>query len=804
MLHGSCPGTAAFCVALALGTPLVAAQDVVPSSRAVLDRYCVTCHNARAKTAGLALDTLNLNAVGEQGSTWEKVVRKLRTGEMPPAGRPRPDRTTYDAVAGALEASLDAAALVAPNPGPRALRRLNRSEYVNAVRDLLALDIDGDALLPPDESAHGFDNMADALKVSPLLLEQYVAAARKISRLAVGISAQPVTTSTYRAPADLTQAYRLEGMPFGTRGGVSARHHFPLDGEYLLRVRLVRDEVEVIRGLGDSQDLELSLDGERVKLFSIGGKSYGMDRPPEVAADEHLYVRLPVKAGPHQVTATFLNKTAALVEDVMKPFLRDVVMIVGQDNDGGKAYVGNVAITGPVAPTAATDTPSRRRIFTCHPPRRADGRACAIRIISKVARRAFRRPIQPSDLAPLLEFYDAGAKDGGFEAGVEMALRRILASPQFVFRFEHQAPTRPGGIYQAGDVAIASRLSFFLWSSIPDDALLAAAERGALKNPTELARQVRRMLNNPKARALSTHFAGQWLYLRNLPQVAPNTRLFPDFDDNLRRAFRRETELLFDSIVREDRSTLDLLNADFTFVNERLARHYGIPGVAGDHFRRVSVGDPHRRGLLGHGSILTVTSYGTRTSPVTRGKWILENVLASPPPPPPPNVPDLKEPDTVGTVLTMRERMVAHRANPVCASCHSRMDPLGLTLEHFDAIGRWRTVDVGEGIDATSGAVRPVESGTTIDSSGALPDGTQFDAPAGLREALLLRPEEFVKTVTGKLLMYALGRGLEYYDYATIREISRKAAAGNYRFSSLVMGVVMSTPFQKSTGVVGP
>jgi len=763
--------------------------SALDSYRAVFDTYCVTCHNQRLRTANIAFDTLDLREVADQGDTWEKVIRKLRTGEMPPAGQARPDHATYDALASWLEDTLDHAARVNPNPGKPTLHRLNRTEYANAIRDLLALDIDVTSLLPQDDSTHGFDNIADALRVSPLLLEQYVTAARKISRIAIGHGAVLPTTEVYRAPADLNQDNRFENLPFGTRGGLFVRHHFPVDATYNIKVKLARNVQEAVIGLQEEHITEITLDGKRLLHVTVGGGKYAELQGIEAAdaaitanADDELETQVFIEAGPHDIGVAFLQKTSALAEG-------------GFD---GMPRIGSVAISGPfdreVLKAPVAQTPSRERIFVCRPSAATSDHACAKTIVTTLARRAYRRPITENEVGTLIKFYETGYKTDGFEAGIELALRRILASPQFVFRFEHEPNAQPGTTYTITNLELASRLSFFLWSSIPDNELIELAEAGRLNEPSVLESQVRRMLADPKATALVNNFGGQWLYLRNLRGAVPNPRLFPEFDDNLRQAFRQETELLFESIMREDRSVLDLLDADYTFLNERLARHYGVPGIVGDHFRRISVTDPQRRGLLGHGSILTVTSYPTRTSPVMRGKWILENLLASPPPPPPPDVPELMEPDLDVAVLSMRERMVAHRANPVCAGCHAKLDPLGLALENFDAIGRAREEDVGVAID-TAGALRVTEERVAIDASGALPNGATFNGPAGLRQALLSRPALFVQAMTEKLFIYALGRGVEHYDFPAIRTIERDASHEKYSFSAIITGIVKSTPF---------
>jgi hypothetical protein len=766
--------------------------------RVVLNRYCVTCHNERLKTGGLLLDQMDPANVGHDAAAWEKVVQKLQTGSMPPIGRSRPDRVSINALVVSLETGLDRAAEAKPEVGRPLLHRLNRFEYANAIRDLLALEIDTASLLPPDDSSFGFDNVADRLDVSPLLLDQYLTAARKISRLAVGDPAVTPTTETYRNSPDLTQDDHLEGLPLGTRGGLTVRHTFPLDAEYEIRLRLVRNLVDFIRGLGEPQQIDVMLDGVVVQQFVLGGPDFnkpvegstgGQAGTKALRADEPLRFRLPVTAGPHAVSVAFVKKSLAESEDLLQPALRSFADNVTSVK--GVAHLQSVSIAGPYGPARIGDTPSRQRLFICRPTTSATEEACARTIISTFARRAYRGPVADADLRVLLTFYESARHEGGtFEAGIQMAVRRILASPQFVFRFERDpAKVLPGTMYRISDIELASRLSFFLWSSIPDDALLTAAEQGRLRDPVTLDKQVRRMLADPRSESLVTNFAGQWLQLRNLRGTFPNLALFPDFDDNLRQGFQRETELLVETIIRENRSAIDFLDADYTFVNERLARHYGIPNVYGSHFRRVTLTDDRRQGLLGQGSILTLTSYANRTAPTIRGKWVLENILGVPPPPPPPNAPSLKDEDASkgGKVLTMRERMAEHRANPVCASCHASMDPLGFGLENFDALGRWRETSDG---------------GVPIDASGTLSDGTKFVGPAALRKALLEYREAFVTTLTTKLMTYALGRGVEYYDKPAIRQILRESASDDYRWSSLILGVIKSPPFQMRTSAV--
>ena len=771
---------AAATVGLCLAGPATAAPAPA-SARALLDEYCVRCHNERLQTGGLALDAVDAEHVGRDTGVWERAVRKLRARAMPPAGAPRPDENAYEGLVEYLEAELDRHAATHPDPGRTdTFRRLNRTEYQNAIRDLLALDVDVTALLPRDDASYGFDNVG-AVNLSPSLLERYLSAARKVSRLAVGSPLPAPGSRVVVLPADLTQEDHFDGLPFGTRGGVAVDHNFPLDGEYEIQVRLSRNRNENVEGLTEPHELELTLNGERLRVFEIvpnRNELHGYYADEDV--DKGLLVRLSVDAGPHVVGAAFLKKSSALIETERQPYDAHFNM---DRHPRTQPAVRSVAIAGPFEATGAGDTPSRRRIFVCSPGVPAEEAACAGTIIENLARRAYRRPVSSADLAAPLAFYERGRAQGGFEDGIELALRALLTSTEFLFRIERDPDgLAPGAAYRLSDVELASRLSFFLWSSLPDDELLDLAARAELGRPGVLEAQVARMLADPRAKSLATNFAGQWLHLRNLAASRPNLRRYPDFDDNLRSAFRRETELLFGSVVDEDRDVLDLLRADYTFLNERLARHYDIPNVYGDHFRKVALaaGSP-RAGLLGHGSVLTVTSYATRTSPVLRGKWILENLLGMPPPPPPANVPPLDEDRDGGAGLPMRERMAQHRANPACAACHQLMDPAGLAMENFDAIGRWRERDA---------ARRP------IDVAGSLPGGHEFEGVAGLRHALLARPELFVRTLTEKLLTFALGRGVDHADAPAVRQILREAERNDNRFSSLVLAVVESTPFQ--------
>ena len=781
-------------LAAAAGQPAAGAAE-----QALLDRYCVTCHNDSLRVAGLALDTVDVTRVGDHAAIWEKVVGKLRAGMMPPAGRPRPDSDTYASLTAYLETELDRAATIEPDPGrSNALRRLNATEYRNAIRDLLDLEVDVAALLPADDSSAGFDNVSLG-GLDPGRLERYLAAARKIGRLAVGAPVRSAVADTFIVPSDLNQTGHVEGLPFGTRGGTTVRYTFPVDAEYELRVELGKSwNTNRVGGLQQPDKVVITLDGDPVRVMTVtprprraAGQSLDY-QPVDRPADADLAVRIPVTAGPHVVGAAFVNRNPGLVERHRQPFLKVHITVGGDQRTQPNVY--SITVTGPFDATGPGSTPSRRRIFSCRPAdTSADAEiACATGILSMLARRAYRRPVTEADIALLVGFYNQGRDGGDFESGIEMALRRLLVSPEFLLRVERDPEDLDSDEpYFVSDLELASRLSFFLWSSLPDDELIDTAADGTLREPAVLESHVRRMLADPRSESLVTNFAAQWLYLRNLPAVSPDFIVFPDFDETLRRALRQETELFFESIVREDRGALDLLTADYTFVNERLARHYGIPGIYGSHFRRITLPpDSPRGGLLGQGSILAVTGYATRTSPVVRGKWILENLLGTPPPPPPPNVPPLSE-EKSDAVLSMRERMVQHRRNPACAACHALMDPVGLSLENFDAIGRWRT--------RTDGFA-------PIDASGSFPDGTTFDGVAGLRQALLGRADQFVRTLTERLLTYALGRAVEHYDQPAVRTIEREAARGGYRFSSIVLGIVNSTPFQmrRPASVDGP
>ena len=780
-------------------TPAPQTARSEPSPRALFDQYCVTCHNQRRPAAGLALDAAAPQSVGATSEMWEKVVKKLRSGSMPPPGNPRPNPAAYNAAASWLETEIDRAAAAHPNPGRVRLHRLNRAEYTAAVGDLLSLRTDVQTMLPADEGGYGFDNIADVLSISPALLERYMSAAVKISRLAIGDPALSQVVETYNLPRNAVQTDRIsDDLPFGTRGGAALRHHFPLDGEYVLRVRMYRmfNENQII-GLDKHEQLDVRVDGERVKVFTVGGDCEDKATDPKCVnaggglgsqydrtADDGLEVRFAAKAGTRVVGVAFLKTTSAPegVTPSRLPVTSNSFWSAAYDR--AEMAIERVQISGPFNATAPGDTPSRREIFVCRPTGSQDEKACATKILGRLARRAYRRPVSDRDVQTLLGFYETGRNEVGFERGIQFALERLLVAPDFLFRAERDPATvAPGGSYRLSDLELASRLSFFLWSSIPDDELLDVAARGKLKDPAVLEQQVRRMLGDPRATALVKNFGGQWLYLRNMRQVRPDAQAYPEFDDNLREALQRETELFLESQLRADRSVVELLTANYTFLNERLAQHYGIPNVYGTHFRRVAYPDDTRAGLLGQGSVLTVTSYSTRTSPVLRGKWLLENLLGAPPPAPPPNVPPLDENDKAKPT-SVRERLEQHRRNPVCASCHSQMDPLGFALENFDGIGQWRTI--GEG-------------GAAVDASGILPDGTRFNGPAEFRKALLTHREEFVGTVTERLLTYALGRGVEYFDMPAIRKIQRDAEPAGDRWSSLILGIVKSAPFQMRT-----
>jgi Protein of unknown function (DUF1592)/Protein of unknown function (DUF1588)/Protein of unknown function (DUF1585)/Protein of unknown function (DUF1587)/Protein of unknown function (DUF1595)/Planctomycete cytochrome C len=740
-----------------------------------IESNCLDCHDESEKTGGLALDKLLASNVGDNQQAWEKVVRKLTTRQMPPAEMPRPDEKDYEAAVASLDRTLDSLAADHPNPGrTETFRRLNRTEYQNAIRDLLSVEVDVDSLLPPDESSLGFDNITVS-DLSPSLLNRYLSAAQTISRLAVGRTSTKGREDVFRIRPDVTQDGHIEGLPLGTRGGMSIPYTFPQDGEYEVQVRLMRDRDEHVEGLREPHELVLLLDREHQKSFTI--------KPPEKETqnqtlDANLHTRLHVTAGPHNVDVTFVAKSASLLETTRQP-LNVHFNFYRHPRIGPAVY--QVSINGPFEPTGSGDTPSRRQIFICTPSSPSEEEMCPKKILANLVRRAYRRPPNVENLRTPLEFYRKARAAGDFDSGIEAALNSILVNPQFLFHIEREPPNTPANTpYRLDNFELASRLSFFLWSSIPDDELLNAAASGKLNQADVLKQQVAQMMADKRSQSLVTSFAEQWLHLRNLDAINPDMRLYPDFDDNLRQAMRQETELFVESVIREDRSALDLIKSDYTYLNERLAKHYGIPHVYGSHFRRVSLDEnSHHGGLLRQASILSVTSYATRTSPVLRGHWVLKNLVGAPPPPPPPNVPVLKD-NTVLNTLSMRDRLQQHRANPSCASCHTLMDSVGFALENFDAVGRWRENEVD----------------VPIDASGSYLDGSEFVGVSGLERALLQRPELFVQTLTEKLMTFALGRQLEYCDAPAIRKIVAAARDDNYRFSRLIMGIVESVPFQ--------
>ena len=805
-------GTSSVAAAQALPTsprPAPAAARLAPSdaaglpSRELLDRYCVTCHNDRLKTAGLTLEQMDVSRIADQAETWEKVAMKLSSGLMPPFGRPRPDPAAAKSFVAALHSGLDRAGRDRPNPGRPLTHRLNRTEYANMIRDVLALEIDPRIMLPADDTdQHGFDNNASVLSLSPTLLERYLSAARKISRLALGRPGPTTSIDTYSVSKLMTQEDRAsDRLPFGTRGGTAVTHTFPVDGEYAMSVKLQKTLYSTVRGLSQPHDLEVRVDRRLVRKFTVGGRNI---TPPPLSfaatlswtpeweayanhADADLNVRFRAGAGAHTIGVAFIKKQWE-PEDVQQPGRSGWAFETDETYDDLPG-VESVTVEGPFSIEGAGDTPSRRRILTCSPrrggagkPGAVDERTCATRILTPIARRAYRRAVTADDIETLMTFFQSGYQAGGFEAGLESALQRLLVGPDFLFRIETDPDQAvPGRSYRISDVELASRLSFFLWSTGPDDELLGLAERGLLHQPITLQRQVRRMLADSRAKSLVEDFAAQWLQLRDLRSVVPDPDLFADFDENLRDAMRRETDLFIKSQLDQDRGVPELLTANYTFVNERLARHYDIAGVYGTRFRRVSLEGTPRGGLLGQASLLTVTSYPNRTSPVLRGKWLLENLLGTPPPPPPPNVPALKDKGANGERQSVRERLQEHRKNAVCATCHSQMDPLGFALEHFDAVGRYRSVD---------------EARTPVDASGSLPSGDKFEGLPGLRSVLVGRREQFVGTVAERLLSFALGRGVEYYDQPTLRAIIRDSAPGGYKWSSIIMGIIKSGSFQ--------
>lgn len=766
-------GVVILCAVVTSQAAETSASTLAPPISKVVNQYCLDCHDGSMKKGDLDLESLGREGVASHPAQWENVVRKLRARQMPPVGKDRPSDKSYDEVVGDLTSMLDRISAKNPNPGrTESFRRLNRTEYQNAIRDLLALDINAAELLPKDDATLGFDNVGLG-NLTPTLLNRYITAAEKVSRLAVGAPQRTPGGETFRIPPDVTQEEHVEGLPLGTRGGTLIPFTFPRDGEYEIQIRLTRDRNEEVEGLHEPHEVEVLVDRQQVKAFTVAPPR---DKDNE-KVDAHLKLRFPVTAGPHEVGVTFLKNPSSLLETKRQPYQAHYNM---HRHPRLAPAVYQVSINGPYDSKTAGDSASRRAIFVSKPTGPGDEDQCAERILSNLIHRAYRRPVASADLEKPMEFYRTAKATDGFEAGIESALSAILVSPEFLFRIEQDPSNVPAnGIYRISDLELASRLSFFLWSSIPDEELLAVAERGELHQPKTLEKQVRRMLADSRAENFARNFAGQWLQLRNLESITPDMRLFPDFDDNLRQAFRRETEMHFETVLQDDRSVLELLHADYTFLNERLAKHYGIPNVYGSRFRRVALDkDSVRGGLLRQGSILTVTSYATRTSPVVRGKWILENIFGAPPPPPLPNVPALKD-NTIAANLSVRARLAEHRANAACASCHNLMDPIGFSLENFDAIGRWRTL----------------EDGQPIDTTGGLPDGSKFAGVAGLEAGLLKRPDIFVNTLTEKLMVFGLGRGIESYDAPAVRKIVHDAQAEDYRFSSIILGIVKSTPF---------
>ncbi len=769
-----------------------AASDAMPAEAqtALVKQYCITCHSDRGKAGGLSLASFDVALAADNAAVAEKMIRKLRAGMMPPSGAKRPEGGALLDLAVALETRIDRAAAVDPNPGWRPFQRLNRAEYARSIRDLLDLDVDVSTFLPADTISHGFDNVADSQNFSPTLLEGYLRAASKISTLAVGDRAATAAEATYKVPRTMSQLHHVEGAPIGTRGGIVVNHVFPADGEYVLRVMLHSIPTGQLYGsIVRGEQIEFSINGERVALLDINPRMSESD-------PNGMNIKTPaifVKAGPQRVAAAFLEHAVAPVDDIIAPIEYTLA-----DSQIGSSFgvttlphVRDFAITGPLKVTGISDTPSRRRIFACRPLSAADEAPCATKIVTRIAEQAYRRPVEATDVAGLMKFYDQGRKEGGnFEAGIRMALQAILASPQFIFRLEEApATTRPGQSYRISDYDLASRVSYFLWASVPDKDLLAVASQGTLRNPVVLEKQVRRMLADPRSEALATRFASQWLRLQDIDQIKPDALAYPAYDHILAESMRRETELLFNALIHENRPIQELLTADFTFVNERLAEHYRLPDVSGSDFQRVPLTDPNRRGILGHGSVLMLTSVADRTSPVLRGKWIMEVLLGSPPPPPPPNVPAFDESNATdgARLLTVRERMEQHRKNPACNSCHRVIDPLGLALENFDVTGAWRIRD----------------NGNPIDPTGDLYDGTRMDGPIALRNAILKHTDAFVLSFTENLMTYALGRRVEFYDMPAVRQIIREAAKNENKTSAFILGVVKSNAFQMSRAEKG-
>ncbi|HZN09397.1 MAG TPA: DUF1592 domain-containing protein [Pyrinomonadaceae bacterium] len=781
MNHRFIAGVVVFLTVVAGWQVSVSSQPAAPPERKFLNRYCTGCHNDDIKAGDMTLSQFDLTRIDQNPKLAEKIIYKLRGGLMPPPGVPRPDAATAAAFASALEKVIDEAAAARPNPGRPYLHRLNRTEYANSIRDLLGVQVDVATLLPPDNMSHGFDNMSDVLTISPALMDAYIRAAGKISRQAVGDPGAPAITSSYYNSRVVSQDRHVEGTPFGTRGGIGVMHHFPADGEYVFRLRFYHHPVGPLFGInqGKGQQIEVAVNLQRVALLDID---------PLMTPEGIVTPPIKIKAGPQRISASFINKFDGPIEDEFRLVEQTLVDLTIGAVPGTTTlpHLRELSITGPTNISGISDTPSRRKIFTCRPARGANETLCAKTIISTLARKAYRRPVTNTDIEELLAFYKTGRSEGSFDAGIRTAIQAILSSPEFVFRFERTpANVAAGTNYRITDLELASRLSYFLWSSAPDDRLITLASQGRLKNAAVLEREVRRMLADRRSQTLATNFAAQWLTLQNLRDANPDLLLYPSFDKALARSMRRETELLFESIMREDRNLLDLLSADYTFVDGRLARHYSIPNVIGNRFRRVAVTDENRKGLLGHAGVLMLTSLANRTSPVKRGKYVMEVLLGAPPPPPPPSVPDLPENSEgrtghVAMPLSVRERMEQHRKDPNCAGCHRLMDPIGLALENFDAVGMWRTKD----------------SGFLIDPTGKLLDGTALDGPASLRQALLRREDQIVRAFTEKLLAYALGRVVDFRDMPVVRSIAREASTNNHRFSSFILGIVRSAPFQ--------
>lgn len=779
-------GLFALCTLTALPFTIQAQPADIAHQQEFIESYCIECHNFEDWAGSLDLEGVNLADPLADAEIWEKVMLKFRGSLMPPMSQPRPDPDQQQVFVNYLQDKIDSATLANPNPGPSSLHRLNRTEYGNIIRDLLNLQVDISEYLPADDEGYGFDNIADVLRTSPSLLEQYLVASRKISELAVGDPRQDALSKVYKVAPDAPQGQHLPGLPMGTRGGILIEHNFPLDGEYELHSYLTRNIVGYMTGLEWPNEFEISIDGERVFLAQVGGPADNLMSDENFAEaadiiDQRLKTRIPVTAGLHKVAVTFIQKNAAETHEPLELHTRDLDL----QNMNGLPTLDYVDIIGPYNASGPGDTLSRQEIFFCYPEETLEESACASEILGRLGKLAYRRPLTSEDYALFGDFYLQGYSQGGFERGIQTALRFILTSPEFLFRSEPDPDdVAPGEVYKLDNLALASRLSFFLWSSMPDEELLDLAAAGQLDDRSVFDAQVERMLRDPRATSLVDNFAAQWLFLRNLKSVAPDTRTFPDFDNKLRDAFRTETEMFVSEIIQNDHSVLDLLTADWTYVNDRLASHYGIPNIYGTHFRRVDQVDEARRGLLGQGSVLTVTSYPNRTSPVLRGKWVMENIIGTPAPAPPPNVPDLKE-NLGSDVMSIRQRLELHRQDPVCSSCHSLLDPLGFALENFDAIGRYRTK----------------EEGGLVNSSGQLGDGRYIDGVGDLRSALLSKPENFVENLTEKLLTYALGRGLEPYDMPVVRAIRKEAAEDNYRFSAIVKAIVNSVPFTMKQAV---